>query len=142
MRNLAFLLLLLCSSCASYKRCVKKFGNTVTDTVTVNVPVLVAIPRDSVVIQTRTDTTYFVKESQQGRARVRLERTPTTTTASATCDSIIIERRVPVRVPVSTTTMGVNPRWRQLAYVLGFLLMLCLAYNLVNHFFTVSIKKK
>lgn len=106
-------LLLLLTSCASFKRCSQKFANTVTDSVKVAVPISVLVPRDSVITSFVTDTTYLYKEVQQGRAKVIVERTNTITTVQARCDTVTIEREVMVRVPGPRVVWGVAPFYKK-----------------------------
>lgn len=145
MKTTKAILLLLCvlsltfffSSCASYKRCRDKFATTVTDSVRVQVPVSVLVPRDSVVMSFVTDTTYFHKEIQQGRAKVIVERTNQITTVQAECDTVTIIKQVPVKVPVQTL-WGVAP-WYKTAFqfTAGALAVLVLIF-VFSRFFTIS----
>jgi hypothetical protein len=115
MKNLLFALLIVftISSCATYKRCSQKFQTaTVADSVKVLVPVTVIVPKDSVVTQFVTDTTYLYKEIQQGRARVIVERTNNITTVQAKCDSVLITKTIYVKVPGPRVVWGVSPRYK------------------------------
>ncbi|MGV3561575.1 hypothetical protein [Larkinella arboricola] len=57
-----------------------------------------AIPKDSVILKTRTDTTRLFLTERQGRATVTLIRAPQETTAKAECDTIV--KKVPVKSSV------------------------------------------
>ncbi len=106
------LLIFSMCSCASFKRCQQKFGSTVTDSVRIQVPVSVIVPRDSVVTSFLTDTTYLYKEIQQGRAKVIVERTNTVTTVQAKCDTVTVTKLVPVKVPGPRVVWGVAPWYK------------------------------
>lgn len=111
---LALLILYAFTSCTTYKRCQQKFQTqlTVTDSVKVTVPVTVTVPRDSVVTTFKTDTTYLFKEIQQGRAKVIVERTNAITTVQAKCDTVVIVKYQPVKVPGQRVVWGVAPWYK------------------------------
>jgi hypothetical protein len=112
MKNLIIVgLIMLCSGCATYNRCLQKFGSELSDSVTVAVPVAIIVPKDSVIMTFVTDTTYFYKEIQQGRAKVIVERTNTVTTVQARCDTVTIVKTKLVRLP-GPDKFGVAPWYR------------------------------
>lgn len=130
-----FLLILsvfLLTSCASYKRCQVKFATTLTDSVKVNVPVSVIVPRDSVVTSFKTDTTYLYKEIQQGRAKIIVERTHTITTVQARCDSVIITKTIRVKVPGPQVVWGVKPAFKTYFKICLNLLILSVGANIIQ----------
>lgn len=138
------LLAIWLQGCMSYERAVKKYGTTVFDTLVNVIQVPVVVPHDSVITTFKTDTTYYIKEEQQGRARVQIIRTPQTTVVRADCDSTTIIKEHIVRVPVQSVQWGVN-KW----YKYGFWIMvalfaiLALSIFLAQKFtFKIDIQKK
>lgn len=129
MKKLIIYLLLssLSLSCVTLRKCEQKFGRgQVTDTTYTTVPI--TVPRDSAVLVTKTqmhfDTTHtrIVEVSKQGRATVTIIREPVNTTVLANCDSVVIEKKVPVAV--TTRQFGVSPWWKWGALASGGLLLL------------------
>lgn len=143
MKNLVFILApLLFTSCATFKRCERKFGNTVTDTVTVVTPVTVHVPKDSAVLRVVTDTATLIREVRQGRATVRIIREPTYTTVYAKCDSVAITKNAIAKIPQKIVKVGVSRFYRYGFFALLILLgVLGIAFWL-SRLFTVQITKK
>lgn len=124
--------------CATYKRCQQKFATTTRDTVTITVPVLV--PRDSVITSFITDTTYLYREVQQGRARLRIERTPKQTRIQADCDTVTIYKKVPVATTINR--WGVDPWYQKGTWFFGLLWLGTMLYLLFVHYFHINIEKR
>lgn len=145
MKNLLFACLACCfflQSCATFKRCTDKFGNTVTDTITVQKTVSVTVPKDSAILRVVTDTTRIVEVSKQGRATVYLERTPQLTTVRAICDTLTITKTIAVKMPQTTTIMGVSPFYRKAFWVLLVLFLALCGAIYLSRLFTVQIIRK
>jgi len=123
---LFLILVLAATSCVTYEKCARKFGNTVSDTIRVTIPVSVLVPRDSVITSFKTDTTYLYKEVQQGRAKVIFERTHTITTVQAQCDTITVTKLVPVKVPAKVIKWGVAPWYKTAFLITASFLLMCL----------------
>ena len=122
---------LFATSCTTYKKCQQKYQNTFTtiDSVRVTAPVIVTVPRDSVVTSFVTDTTYLYKEIQQGRAKVIVERTNTITTVQARCDTVTIIKTVRANVPVK---WGVAPKYKSWFYYALVALAVSVFFNLTK----------
>lgn len=120
MRNLliiAFIFLL--TSCVTYQRCKDKFATTLTDSVTVTNTVSLTIPKDSIVTRWQNDTVTFVREIQQGRAKVIVEKTKYYTVVKADCDSATKTVTKIVKVKSDTNSFGVAPFWKYASLVLA-----------------------
>jgi hypothetical protein len=93
---LMIVLSLLLTCCTTYRKCTRKFG-VVTDSVTV--PVMVVIPRDSIMINYLTDTLKITDTITRtdGRAEVIVYRDSVRTYIKAVCkDSFIyLEAKCP-----------------------------------------------
>jgi hypothetical protein len=126
------------TQCATYKRCTEKFATVTRDTVTLTVPVLV--PRDSVALRLVTDTTYYYKEVQQGRARLTVERTPQETRIKADCDTVTIYKKIPVGT--TTNQWGVSPIYKKAAWGFGLLWLATMLFLLFAHFFRLNVEKR
>lgn len=121
-QSVAALLLLCLASCVTERKCLQKFGNVLTDTVTVHQTVKLTVPRDSAVLRITTDTTVVVKEVHQGRATVRIVREPHYTYVTAECDSAQLAKDILIKYPRNTIKMGVAT-W----YKYGFWVLVVLA---------------
>ncbi|TKT89489.1 hypothetical protein [Dyadobacter frigoris] len=144
MKNLLFVLLFLfATSCVTYKNCERKFSKSVVaDSVKIMVPVSVLVPKDSVILSFKTDTTYLYKEIQQGRAKVIVERTHTITQIKAECDTVTIYKKVPYKVPGERVIWGVAP-WHKDAFRGTLIaLILSIVYIFFNKFFTTQRRSK
>lgn len=124
MKSILILLITLCSlsSCLTQKKILQK-AEQLTDTTYVTKVETITIPKDSVIIRTKTDTSRVLIRERQGRATVTLIRTPVETIAKAECDTIIREVRVTVPCPPQLI-IGVNKWWRVAAIALGGLLVM------------------
>jgi hypothetical protein len=122
-------LIVICSGCATYNRCLQKFGSEFSDSITVPVQVAVLVPRDSVITSFVTDTTYFFREIQQGRAKVIVERTNTITTVQARCDTVTIVKTKMVRLP-GPAKFGVPP-WYKTGFIIACVALSILVTSLV-----------
>ncbi len=83
------------SACTSYDRCMRKFGQTVTDTAVVTVEYI--IPRDSVVTHIHIDSIQYlipgeVQEQKSDRATIRYwkDKYSNLLMMQADCDSVVI----------------------------------------------------
>ncbi|UHG93437.1 hypothetical protein [Spirosoma oryzicola] len=121
----AGLIAYLLSGCSSFESAFRKYGQTVTDTTMVTVPVAVTIPRDSAVITVRTDTSRVIIEEHNRTSWVRLYRDKNQTRVEGGCDSATIAKDVLAKVPRKQAIWGVDPkyktwmeRWRTAAIVL------------------------
>ncbi|KAB7728123.1 hypothetical protein F5984_20470 [Rudanella paleaurantiibacter] len=138
--------------CMTFEKARRRYSTTEIDTVYQTISTVV--PRDSAVLRVVTDTTTVVREIRQGRARIIYERNPRTTTIKANCDSVFIEKKVPV--VITKQVWGIDPkwkeraedaelwvsRWRTAAFVLLGLILSTLAAIWFLRTFTVSINRK
>lgn len=120
-------LLFFMSSCMTYQKAVKKFGHMAKDTTHLIVSDTVVVPKDSAVFTYRNDTATFYKEVHQGRARVIVEHTHTTTQVKAVCDPDTIYKQTTVILPPRVTFGVAN--WYQPAFwivlaILGMIAMI------------------
>lgn len=149
---LLLLLLFLLSGCMTFQKAQRRYATTEVDTVYHTVTTVV--PRDSAVLRLVTDTTTVIREIRQGRAQIIYERNPRTTTIKANCDSVFIEKKVPVYI--TKQVWGVDPKWKEQAedaerwatrwrtafFVLLGLLAATVAAIWFLRTFTVSINRK
>lgn len=144
-RYLICVLLLSIWGCVTYRKCEQKFGTVHIDTTYVEKPVTVLVPKDSVVLSLKTDTTTVYKEIQQGRAKIIYSRTHEKTIVQADCDSVVVTKTIRVPVESKHITWGVNPFWKTIAYAfitlfLGSWLAWCVRYFMVNY--EIDIQRK
>ncbi len=115
------------SGCMTYERAVKKFGHMAYDSTTITVRDTVIIPKDSVSLILKNDTTTVYREIQQGRAKVIVERTHTYTIIKATCagDTIARETKAKVAPRVSFGVAGwYQPAFWIVSAILGMIAMI------------------
>jgi hypothetical protein len=144
------LMLVFClTGCSSFESAFRKYGQTVTDTTTVTVPVVVTIPRDSAVIifenRTITDTSRVVIEEHNKTSWVRYYRDKDKTRIEGGCDSASIAKQVLAKVPQKQAIWGVDPsyktwseRWRTAAILLFGLLGLAVGLYVFLRKFNVT----
>lgn len=121
--TLAGLVLLLCASmavaltgCSTFKQCEEKFiTRTIQDTTEIHQVVSVVVPRDSIILITKTDTTHYIHSERQGRATVTIIREPINTTVIAECDSVHSQTVIQTNVPTTSYTVGIAP-WYKWAF--------------------------
>jgi hypothetical protein len=139
--------LLFTTSCASlYSRAKARYGTT-TIADTTYTRITLTVPRDSVILKVRTDTTHLIERTRQGRATVTIIREPTYTTIRADCDSA--RRDTVVATRIITERWGVDPayqeratKWKTAFWVaIGLLLMAALVY-VFAHKFRLSVSKR
>lgn len=108
-------------NCHPYEVAKRKYAKDVIDTTYTTITT--TIPRDSVRLVVRTDTTHIIERVRQGRATVTIIREPKNTTVIANCDSVTKPQKVMVKTV--RQVWGVDPRfrdqaktWRTVAFVL------------------------
>lgn len=125
LRLIAIILLLIgfTSSCTTFQRVKRKFGHMATETRTVTVMDTLTVPKDSVVLRTKTlyDTSTVYLTERQGRATVIYQRGPRETTVRAICDTLTVIKEVKAECP-PVVNFGVDPRWKWAAIAAGGLL--------------------
>lgn len=99
MKSLILVLLLL-TSCVTYKRCKEKFS-TVVDSVTIELPVEVKIPKDSISLRYINDTLRHTIIREQGRAKIIIHRDSIFTEVRVICKDSIIYISKTIKVPVA-----------------------------------------
>ena len=102
---------LCCVGCTTFEKAKRKYATNVTDTTFTTVRTVV--PKDSAVLRIVTDTTTVVHEIRQGRARIIFQRDPKTTVIKAECDSVVVEKKVPVYI--TKQVWGVDPAYKDRA---------------------------
>lgn len=100
MKNILFVLLIIQFSCVSYKRCKEKFS-TIVDSVKIEIPVEVRVPKDSISIRYITDTLKHTIIKEQGRAKVFIYKDSIFTEVRVICKDSIIYLTKTIQVPVS-----------------------------------------
>jgi hypothetical protein len=129
---LLFAAALLNESCTSaYELAKARFATVEHDTTFSTITT--TIPRDSVVVKFKTDTTRYIEKTRQGRATVTIIREPTNTTVIANCDSLSKSQQV--ATSIENQKWGVDPayqKWRYISFgliglfALFFLLLIAL----------------
>jgi hypothetical protein len=129
MKNLFYIILILwlCSSCMTYRKAKARYAETKIDTITVTNTV--TVPKDSIRFVIHNDTTTYIREYHQGRAKVIVEKTPTITYIKADCDSVT--KTVEVKVPQQINTWGIAPWYRD-----GFIAVAALLFALIIYVIT------
>ncbi len=120
---------LLCQACVTYKKCMDKFAQSISDTVTVTKKVTLNVPKDSLIYNIHNDTIPFWVEVQQGRAKLTINKTSKNTIIKADCDSVTKEEIIKYKQIVTTNHIGISPGWKTGFFVLlgGFILaLLCI----------------
>lgn len=142
--TLIFASIVCLQGCMSYEKAVRKYGHIVKDTIVTVVQIPIIVPHDSVVTTFKTDTTYYVKEVQQGRARLMVVRTPQITTVKADCDSTIIIKEHTVKVPTKSVYWGVNKWYKYGFWIMASLFAILTLSILIAQKFTfkIDIQKK
>ncbi|GAB2571781.1 hypothetical protein [Spirosoma areae] len=139
--------MLLLQGCMTFQKAQRKFATNVADTTFTTITTVV--PKDSAVLRIVTDTTTVVHEIRQGRAKIIYQRDPKMTIIKAECDSVVIEKRVPVYV--TKQVWGVDPAYKDQAntrlaiikVLLGIILAGVLAYLFAHRLLlSVSISKR
>lgn len=126
----ALLIAFVLCSCMNYKKAKAKYADVKKDSIIITK--IVTIPHDSIRTEIIHDTTTYIKEFHQGRARLIIEKTPTITYIKADCDSV--SKVVQIKAPQEIITWGIAPWYRD-----AFLVLLGLVLALVLYIF---IKKK
>lgn len=129
----------------TYQRCFDKYGRSTTtyDTTRHTIRDTVTVPRDSVVLVLKTDTTRVIEHFTQGKATVTIIREPTNTTVLANCESTTIIREIKLPpTAITDNTWGVA-NWYKWAFwmVAGMVLVLLLVWYLTTRL-AVSVTRK
>jgi hypothetical protein len=146
---IALLLTLAATSCTTFQKAFRKYGHMANDTTLVEIPVTVTVPRDSVVMVLKTDTTHIIQEMRQGRATVKIIRDHTNTIVQADCDSVIKTVTGKTKVVTRTVNWGVDPKyesqaknWKTGAVALAAFNLVVLGLLLLSRKFTFTVAKK
>lgn len=133
------------SSCMTFQKAQRRYATNVADTIFTTV--ITTVPRDSVRLVVKTDTTRIIERMRQGRATVTIIREPTNTTVLADCDSLTRSQQVATRI--ITQKWGVDPaykvtsdRWRTVALTLIALALVGTSLYFLSHKFTVNVSRK
>lgn len=129
------------TSCVTYGRFVRKFGHVGNDSATVVINDTVTIPKDSVILSLKTDTTTVHQVIQQGRAQIIYDRTKTVTRIQANCRDTTIIKEVPAKCP-PVTSFGIAPWYKTAFYVTLFLLAVAVVAYIFIYQFQISITKR
>lgn len=149
--NIALLLaaLLIAASfmagCATFEKARRRYATDMADTTFTTITTM--IPRDSVRLVIKTDTTRIIERMRQGRATVTIIREPTYTTIKADCDSLTKSHRVGTKI--ITQKWGVDPaykesseRWKVVALTTIALAIVVASGYFLSKKFTVTVAKR
>lgn len=153
MTGFSFLLLFgtffLLDGCMTFEKAQRKYSKTVEETK--DTTLTVHVPADSVAFQLATDTTSVTHEVRQGRARIVYRRTPKQTSVQAFCDTLVITKRI--RVRITKRIWGVDPVYKEqaekrltiiyvLSAVIGVLLLSAVVYYLLTKRYRLSLTRR
>lgn len=127
-------LVLLCQGCVTYQKCMDKFSQSISDTVTVTKNVTVTIPHDSIITIYTNDTIPFYTVYKQGRARLTVDKKPKITIIKADCDSTTKVVETKYKYIRTTNHIGIAPKWKTYSYVLLGALVLALLCIVIIYF--------
>lgn len=143
--GLYLLLFVGLEGCNKFEIAKRKYTTNVVDTTYQTITTVV--PKDSAVLVTRTDTTRVVLTERQGRATIIYQRDPKVTTIRAVCDTVVVEKRVPVYV--KKQVWGVDPAYKDkaadrlnLIWVLMAIIVIGIMAYLFTHRFLLSLSKR
>lgn len=132
----------LLEGCTTFEKAQRKYSTNVVDTTFSTYKTVV--PRDSAVLRLVTDTNTVIHEIREGRTRIIYQRNPKMTVIKAECDSVVIEKRVPVYI--EKQVWGVDPAYKDKAesrlitiWILGGLLVAGLLLYIFVHRFLLSV---
>lgn len=139
---IAALLIAFCmNGCMSYSKAVRKFGHLAKDSAVVTIQDTVRIPKDSVILSLKTDTTTIHRIIEQGRARIIYDRTNTITTVKAECKADTIIRTLQAKCP-PVASFGIAPWYRWAFYIAAGLLLVAILAYVLSYKLKLSLAKR
>ena len=118
------------SDCMTYRKAKAKYATVKVDTITVRNTI--TIPKDSIRYVMHNDTTTYIREVRQGRAKLVIEKTHDITYIKADCDSMT--KTVQTLVPQQQVTWGIAPWYKEaLAFALGIVIVLLIILLAKKH---------
>lgn len=123
------------TGCMSFRKAERRYATSVIDTTYTVVKKVV--PKDSVILRLVTDTSTVIREIRQGRATIIYRRNPRQTSVQANCDSIVVEKKVPVYI--TKQVWGVSPNYKTATHLLiGIVIALLFVYFFTRNYQIVN----